>query len=165
MMEEINTFDPYTICCICYVDTEYKTQCSHVLCCFCYKILHKKICPICRADITNDPVYAYKRPKHIVSDKYDKIKKKISLHVMRKYYLSQLGIGKKYRNMLFKQLHYAHVFYYKGIHYDRDLINGYYRPIDLLHFFEFLLQCEKWRLPESIRLQYLNNIRGIFEVL
>lgn len=157
--------NPLQECNVCYFDSERSPHCGHTLCVFCYKLLHKKECPICRADIAGDPVYAYKRPKHIVSEKYDKIKKKISLHVQRKYYLTQLGTGKRYRSYLFNQLHYGDVFYYRGIHYDRDLVLGHYSPRTLLDFFEFLLQREKWRLPESIRLQYLNNIRCIFEVV
>lgn len=157
--------DPLQECNVCYFDTRDRPYCGHTLCSFCYKLLRVKQCPICRADIAGDPVYAYKRPKHIVSEKYSKVKKKISLHVQRKYYLTQIGTGKKYRSFLFKQLHYAEVFYYKGIHYDRDLVLGYYRPINLLNFFEFLIECERWRMPEAIRVQYLNCIRAVFEVM
>lgn len=41
------------ICCVCHEDTFARTPCGHYLCFVCRSSLRKKICPICRIEITS----------------------------------------------------------------------------------------------------------------
>ena len=41
-------------CCVCYEQTFSSIYCGHYICFVCRSNLRKKICPICRADITKN---------------------------------------------------------------------------------------------------------------
>ena len=53
----IKLFGDENECCVCNEETITKTKCNHGICQQCYSSLDKKICPMCRKNLTTDDDY------------------------------------------------------------------------------------------------------------
>jgi hypothetical protein len=99
-------------CCICFVLTENKTDCNHIVCVDCMTKLTKKICPLCRTKFPVKPESAPVKPAQYFTQL-------CPIEIERLKNIQKIGILQKEIKEFEKQSRFLHYYGEGGIDFER----------------------------------------------